>query len=328
MTSKTLVDNQRAVNNQQALINAYQQLDSVMKQIMQVAAVTDPMARTRLLSSAAEMGVTHANGRAPSYKEDRDALNAIIDQGLMQFVGKSGSGSIQVAGLLDDYVFRDAFRNGIAKAVADKNWFRPYALASWEFSNDPEIARRSMQLAFYSGDWQTWVRLVRRHRFRPHVLDPFCLETFKQLAPGFKADLLSNAAARLINYADGRQTALATHAAEILGSMEQLSESVIVAAIDLFSAQGDVASLQMLAHRIDGPRSEIQGCSEFLQGHYDTARKHFDAAVTEARKRTRKRRLELPHISSIFYGLLLLKENTAQSQGQLNQGRQGDPRLE
>ncbi len=106
---------------------------------------------------------------------------------------------------------------------------------------------------------------------------------------------------------------------DIIDAMNPLPDAVIVAAIDLFASRGDFAGLKQLEQRIDAPRSEIRGCIEFLQGDNENARKHFDAAVSETKKRTKKRRIELQHMPSIFYGLLLLKENSPQSQKQLKQ---------
>ena len=313
MNSKKLLEKQRL------LIYAYEELDSGIKKILQVASVAKPMARTNLIGLAAKLGVTHEDGRTPSYKDDRDALNAMIDQGLMEYVAKSKTGPVQVTNDLDDYVFRQTYKNGLAKAVVDAEDAR---IGSQRFAYhycDEDTAIRQMRMAFYGNDLKAWQELTTRYSFRPYVLNPFCLETFKELKPALQADVFERAAANLINFGDYRRRDICTQAFEIMDAMKSLPDVVIVAAIDLFASRGDIAGLQQLEQRVDSPRSEIRGCIEFLQGNNEDARKHLDAAVSETKKRTKKRRIELQHMPSVFYGLLLLKENTPQSQKQLKQ---------
>jgi len=315
-----LMNSKKHIKKQRQLINAYEQLDSGMKKIVQVASGSDdPMPRTNLIGFAAKVGVTHEDGRTPSYKEDRDALNDVIDQGLLEYVSKSKSGPVQVAILLDDYVFRQAFHDGVAKATIDADGDQSRNQRFAYPSYDENTVIRNLRMAFYGNDWKTWQELTSRYKFRPYVLDPFCLETFRQLKPALQADVFERAVENLVNFGDCRRSEIAIQAFDIVNGMKQLPEAMIVAAIDLFAARGDVAGLQMLAQRVDAPRSEIQGCIEFLQGDYENARKQFDTAISETKKRTKKRRIELRHIPSIFYGLLLLKENSLPSQKQLKQ---------
>lgn len=313
MASKTLIEQQRL------LISAYEQLDLVMKKIVQVASVDGQMSRTILMGRAAKVGVTHEDGRKASYKEDRDALNAVIDQGVLEYVAKSKTGPIEVTPLLDDYVFRQAIHSGVAGAVVDADKSRNRDPNFGYYSRHDATILRDMRMAFYGNDWESWGELISITDIRPFVLEPFCLETFRELKPEFQADLFARASQSLVNFGEERRGDLAAQSVDMINAMEQLPEPVIVCAIDLFTARGDVAGLEVLAQRVDAPRSEIQGCIMFLQGEYDNARSQFDAAVSETKKRTKSRKIELRHMPSILYALLLLQENTPESQKKLKQ---------
>jgi hypothetical protein len=65
-------------SNQQALIDAFDKLDSSMKQLLQVAAVSDLMARTNLIELSNKGGIRNANGRMLVYREDRAAIDAVF----------------------------------------------------------------------------------------------------------------------------------------------------------------------------------------------------------------------------------------------------------
>ena len=302
---------------QQRLIDAYERLDVGIQGVVQVAAVIKPTARTHLISAAARAGAKHADGRASSYTADRDAINEAIDLGVLEFV-KTKNGPVRVAPLIDDYVFRQAFRQGIAQESA-KISNRARGGASWIYAYDQREILYDMRMAFYGRDHEQWHELVRHHEVYPYVLDPFCLDDFQELSPELQQDLFEWSVEGLISEADACRSDFATQAVAILDSMPKLSESTIVAAIDLFAARGDLAQLRSLAERVKTPRSEIQGCLDFLQGNYEDAQRQFEAALAERKKKTRKRRVELPHLPSVFYALLLLRENSASSQQILKQ---------
>jgi len=170
MNGKKLLEKQRQ------MIHAYNGLDSGIKKILQVASVAKPMARTNLFSLAARLGVTHEDGSTPSYKDDRNGLNAAIDQGLLEYVAKSKTGPVQITNELDDYVFRQAFQDGIAKAVVDADDAKDRSHRFTFYYYDEHTAIRQMRMAFYGNDWETWQELTARHSFQPYVLDPVCLE--------------------------------------------------------------------------------------------------------------------------------------------------------
>ncbi len=85
-------------------------------------------------------------------RNDRDALNAMIDQGLMEYVAKSKTGPVQVTNDLDDYVFRQAYQSGLDKAVVDADVPR---IRSQRFAYhycDENTAIRHRRMAFYGND--------------------------------------------------------------------------------------------------------------------------------------------------------------------------------
>ena len=303
---------------QQKLITRYEQLDPTIKKIVQVAAVAKPMARTSLIELSVKAGVTHENGRTPSYKQDRDALNQAIDEGLLCYVSKAKTGSVEVAAALVDYVFRQALSEGLAKAVV-KAIDETTPSWAYRYRFDEQTAIRKMRFAFYDGEWETWKELTECYPFQPILLSPFCLDSFKKLKPKFQAEFVSRASSNLVNYGGIQDAEFAGHIESILRVFSPLPEKVIVAAIDLFAAQGNVQALENLAERIGKPRAEIQGCISFLKGDYDSAREIFETSDAETRKRTKKRKIELKHVPSLFYGLLLLKENSPAAQKKLRQ---------
>ncbi|MDP6720391.1 MAG: hypothetical protein QGF59_17140, partial [Pirellulaceae bacterium] len=74
----------RNSKEQQRLIRRYEKLDPTIREILQVAAVSDPLTRTNLFDLAAKAGVRHEDGSVPKYKNDRDAINAAIDTGILE----------------------------------------------------------------------------------------------------------------------------------------------------------------------------------------------------------------------------------------------------
>lgn len=297
---------------QQRLIGVYEELAPAIKEIVQTSSVTGPLARTNLFKVAVKAGVRHEDGSLPAYKNDRDAINAAIDAGVLEYV--SNSGPVQPAVLLHDYVFRQAFDSGLAERVKKQTENKP---TSSKFSNyayyasEDEVARE-MRFAFYGDDWKTWQELTRRYSFRPYLLDPFCARTFESLPPEFQADFFHRSALQLVNFADSRRWCFSESASMLLDGMKNLTDDVIVSATNLLTSQGDLTALEKLAARVKAP-SEIKGCACFLQGDFEAAQKHFEAADQQRRKEMKKRTTNLGQVPMVLYAIVLLKENSAQS---------------
>ncbi|MCG8650068.1 MAG: hypothetical protein MI861_09550, partial [Pirellulales bacterium] len=299
---------------QQRLIRLYAKLDPTIQEIIQVAAVADPLARTNLFALAVNVGVRHEDGSAPNYKNDCDAINAAIDSGVLEYVAKSKTGPVQVAVLLDDYVFRRAMATGLAERVKtqieSQNRGRRY---SYSYCINEHEAVRNMRFAFYGDDWKAFQELLRRYSFRPYLLDPFCQETFEALSPKFQAEFFNRSALQLVNIGDPRRCDFAVRVTELIDGMKKLPDDVIVAATNLLTAQGNIDALEKLAARV-GTHPEIEACAALLRGDFATARKQFEAADQQQRKRTKKRTTNLPGFSMVLYAILLVKENSAQPQ--------------
>lgn len=310
MTQNRMTQNS---NEQQRLIRLYEELDPTIKEIVQVAAVSEPLARTNLFDLAVNAGVRHEDGRLPKYQNDRDAINAAIDSGVLEYVATSNTGPIQPAVLIDDYVFREGFASGLAGRVLKVIESDPRRRFRFRYDiNEHEIVRE-MRFAFYGGDWNKWEELVRCYSFRPYLLDPFCRKTFESLPHQFRVDFFTHVARQLVNFGDSRRSDLAACATDVVDGMQKLSDDVIVAATDLLTAQGNINELEKLAARVE-TRPEIEACAAFLRGDFEIALQQFEAADRQQRKRTKKRSPNLPHFPMVLYGILLLRENSAQSQ--------------
>lgn len=296
---------------QRRLIGIYDKLAPTIKKIVQTASVTRPLARTSLLQLAAEAGVRHEDGSVPNYKNAGEAINAVIESGVLEYVSKSGP--VQPAVLLHDYVFRQAYASGLAARVKELTERKPkHSNCSYlRYGNEHEVGRE-MSFAFYGGDWKTWKELADYHCLRPYVLNPFCLKTFKSLSSKLQVDFFDNAAARLVNVADARLCDFSAWVSEVLGGLNELADSLVVSATNLLTAQGNIAALENLAARVEAPW-ELKGCVAFLKGDFEAARQLFESADLQQRKRTRKRTTRLSQIPMVLYAILLLKENSAQS---------------
>ncbi len=298
-------------NDQQKLIGIYERLKPVIKEIVQVASVTEPLARTKLFTLASKAGVRREDGSIPSYKNERDAINAAIAAGVLEHASKMGP--VQPAVLLHDHVFRQAFTSGLAARVKEqiesqsKN--RRY---SYNFYSDEDEIARDMRFAFYGNDWKTWKELIDNYSFRPYVLDPFCQETFENLSPQLQADFFNRSALQLVNFSDSRRSEFSALASSLLDRMKKLANDVAESATNLLTTRGDIAALEKLKTRVKAP-SEIDGCVTFLKGDYAAAQSHFQTADQQQRKRTKKRTTNLSQIPMVLYAILLLKENSAQS---------------
>ncbi len=306
---------------QQRLIGLYEKLDPPIRMIVQVAAVADPLARTNLFELAEKAGVRHEDGTALTYKNDGDAINAAINAGVLEYVSNSKTGPVQVAVLLQDLVFRQAFSSGLAERVKQHvdGQRRKYGYRSYGgYGVNENEAVRNMRFAFYGDDWRLWQELVRGYSFRPYLLDPFCQRSFASLSPGFQAEFFNRCALQLVNLGDSRRCEFAACASELLDGMKSLSDHVIDAATDLFTAQGNIDGLRKLAARV-GTNPEIEGCAAFLSGDFSTARSQFESADQQRRKLTKKRTTSLSGFPMVLYAILLLKENSAQSQGHVKQ---------
>ncbi len=301
---------------QQRLIRFYEKLAPTIQEIIQVAAVSDPLARTNLFDLAVKAGVTHHDGSEPKYKNDRDAINAAIKSGILEYASKSKTGPVQPAVLLDDHLFRQAFASGLAERV--KQQIEGQQKRRYSYGVNESEAVRNMRFAFYGDNWKEWQGLVRRYSFRPYLLDPFCQKTFEALSSNFRAEFLTRSVLQLVNMADTRRSEFAACVGDLVGGMQKLSDDAIVAATDLLTAQGDIDGLEKLAARV-GKHPEIEGCAAFLRGDFTTARKQFEAADQQQRKGTKKRTTNLAGFPMVLYAILLLKENSAQSQMHVKQ---------
>ena len=298
---------------QQRLIGIYEKLAPAIREIVQVASVTEPLARTNLFNLAVKVGVRHRDGSVPNYRDDRDAINATIDAGILEYASKSKTGPVQPAVLLEDYVFRQAFADGLAARVKNQIESQPkHRRYSYSYYVDESKIVSDMRFAFYSGDWKAWKELTRQYSFRPYLLDPFCQNTFDSLSPEFQADFFNRGAMQLVNFADSRRCDFSASAGELMDGMKKLADSVIVSATNLLTAQGNTTALEKLATRVKAP-PEIEGCVSFLKGDPAAAQKHFEAADQQQRRRTKKRTTNLSDVSMVLYAILLLKENSAQS---------------
>jgi hypothetical protein len=186
-----------------------------------------------------------------------------------------------------------------------------------------ETVVRNMRMAFYGGDVKTWSQCSSEYSLRPILLDPFCPESFARLSPEIRALFFEMFSQDLVTQLEeptaGFRDFVASYVDTLDDSLGGRGERAIVAAIDLFAAQGNLQALRGLGQRLTKPRSEISGCIAFLTGQYATAREQFEQAIKEARGRTKKRRIELRHVPSLFYGALLLKDNTPQSRKTLKE---------
>lgn len=304
---------------QKRLIGLYAKLEPTIQEIVQVAAVSGPMGRTDLFALAAQAGVREENGRQPKFnKTNRDTIKTVIGSGILEFAETSKSGPVQVAALLDDYLFRQALASGLADRVNGqieskgkcRNGFRRYI--------EQEDVGRILRLAFYRGDRKEWNEFAKSYSVRPYLLDPFCQKTFDSLPAQFQAEFFKHAAMQLVNLGDTRRCEFAARATDILDGIPELTDDVIAAATDLLTAQGKIDELKKLAARVK-THPEIEGCTAFLRGDFPTARQQFETADLQQRKRTKKRSTNLSGFPMVLYAILLLKENTAQSQKHLKQ---------
>ncbi|MCA9185491.1 MAG: DEAD/DEAH box helicase, partial [Planctomycetales bacterium] len=304
---------------QQRLIALYEQLAPVVRELVQVAAVSDTLARTNLIELAGRAGVRHDNGSELKYTHDVGAIDAAINTGVLEYVAKSKTGPVRVAILLQDLAFRHAFASGLAERVKqqiDRQQRSTVRLRGYGINEDE--AAREMRFAFYGNDWKQWRELVRRYSFRPYLLDPFCQDSFANLSAEFQAEFFNRSAMQLVNVGDGRRCEFATCASDLVDIIKNLSDDVITSATDLLTAQGNIDGLRKLASRV-GSHPEINGCVAFLGGDLATARAEFESADLQQRKRTRKRSTNLSGFPMVLYAVLLLKENSAQSQAHVKQ---------
>ncbi len=310
-------------DKQSQLIRKYESLSATLQKIAQVSAVMIAgRVRTGLIAFAADCGVTDDQGLIPKYNDLRDELNNAIDDGVFRYLNSSQTGAIELAPSLSDFAFRQAFRSGLAKSVIDELEKKKSKYAYHLSHKDEMTVIGEMRMMFYSGDVSGWKKHSARYEFEPTVLSPHCNEVFQRLVPEFQHEHLQSAACRCAGLAETLDGNLLKAFAAAFESCGPLSDELIVAAIDLFAVRGDIAALTKLAaalKRQNEVRSEIGGCIAFLQGDFVTARSHFEEAVKEFRKRTKKRSVEIRHVSGIFYGLLLLQENSPQSQKVLKQ---------
>ncbi len=303
---------------QRRLIERYENLDPTIRMIVQVAAVADPQARTKLLTLAGKAGVRHQDGTTLNYKNDAAAINAAVDAGVLEYVAASKTGPVRVAALLQDLVFRQALASGLAERVKQQVDGHRYRYRYGGFGVNEEEAARNMRFAFYGDDWKQWQDLVSRYSFRPYVLDPFCPKSFASLSPNFQADFFSRSALQVVNLGDSRRGDFAGCASELIGTMKSLSDDVIAAATDLLTAQGNIDALRKLAARVE-VCPEIEGCAAFLRGDFAAARTQFEFADQQRRKLTKKHTISLSGFPMVLYAILLLKENSAQSQEHVKQ---------
>ena len=309
----------RMNNKQKTLIRKYKKFDSTIKKIVQVSAVAfKPMARTNLIPLASKAGVRHEDGRLPNYKDIRDELNAAIETGVLEYVSNSKTGPVAVDALIIDYVFRDAFDSGLAKSVMGQFGQELPHRSSYYRYHDQEPIVREMRMAFYQGEFITWSKLRDQIQAIPIVLSPFCGKAFERLTIEFQSVYFVDFSRDAVTLSHQADPEFYNHIDVFLDSLPEIPDEVAIAATDLFAARGDLGALRKLDNRVTR-RSEVKGCIAFLTGEYNTAREHFENALKETRKRTKKRKLELKHVPSLFYALLLMKENSPQSHKQLRQ---------
>lgn len=301
---------------QQRLIKAYEKLEPTLQAVVQVLEVSGPQSRTFLFDLAAKAGVKNEMGRGPTYKDHRDAINAAIDSGVLEYVNKSKTGPVQPAVLLADYLFRQAFTSGLAERVRAQIEGKKKHRYSYGINKDEVV--QEMRFAFYGGNWTLFQELTERHSFRPYLIDPFCLTTFESLAFESQADFFGHCVSQIVNFGDTRRSEFAARVSELIDGMKNLPEDVIVAATDLLAAQGNIDGLEKLSIRV-GNRSEIEGCVAFLQGDFATAQEMYEAADLLQRKQTKKRTTNLSGLPMVLYAILLLKENSTHSQKQVKQ---------
>lgn len=302
--------------DQQALLARYEKLDSTTQQIVQVLTVSGPLARKALLELANKAGVRREDGKVLKYTTERNAISAAMDQGILQFVSKF-TGPIQVSTLLEDYVFRRAYASGLAERVREQvDTGRPmrtfYGLSEARMT-------REMRFAFYGSDWDSWNELNRSSSMDPYLLDPYCEEAFGNLSSQMQDDFFSRTTEQLVNFGDSRRVTFAASASKFVDGMEKLSDKVVLAATDLFSAQGSIPELERLAARSTKRRELIEACVAFLKGDFEAARQQFEAADQQQRKQTKARSTKFSGFPMLLYAILLLKDNSASSQKHLAQ---------
>ncbi len=302
----------------QSLVKKYESLDPLVKQMVQVMSVAGtPMSRSDLASLAGDAGVRRKDGRKPEYKLDRDALNHAIDAEVLQYVSKTKTGKIDVAAEVLDIAFEEAFRGGLAKSVVE---CIPDRMSVHSLYHKPrETVLREMRMFCYGGEFDKWQQYRSQYHYHPNVLCPFRAETFQHLSPEFQSFWVQKYSLKTVAIASFWQAGFLDHVDHYLDSLKKVPEETIVALIDLFCVQGNLDGLRNLQRKVQPLRSDIEASICFLEGDFETARDKFESAATETRKRTKKRNVAFKHIPSLFYGVLLLKENSPQSQKKLAQ---------
>ncbi len=312
----------KIIAEQRELIDAYERLDLTTKQLLQIAAVADSQSRTRLSEMAKKLKIKNGEDKTLDTRENRNLIDGAIQAGLFNYVANSNVGPIEVSYLLNDYVFRQAYASGMAQKVVDlvdppttdDNFGYHY---HWSSGGSNDKMARQLRMAFYSANWDQWHKLKERSKNEPYLLDPFDLEWFNRLPSQFRSDFLKRTARQLTVFGESRRGEIARLAMELFDGLGDLSDEDIVAATDLFAAQGNISALESLAGRCGTYQSQIQGCAEFLKGNFDYSRQCLEAAIKQQRTRSKKRRIDLPHMPQIFLCLLLLRENSAEAQNQL-----------
>lgn len=312
------------MNKKQAqLIKQYDRLSPTMQKIVQVsAALGAPISKTNLVVCASVCGAKDERGRQPNYTSLRDEMNAAINSGVFCHP-QSKTGPIEIAPSIADFVFRGALESGLADALFKELEQNPwtYRLSSYQKSEATVI--REMRVMFYKGDFKQWDLYKERCGLTPVMLSPFCAVTYsKRLSVEFKHRFLTDT----IDFGNQLASDMDPALLDLIRGFDEIPEpypeELKQSLIDFFTLRGDLASLKTLGRRLEGQgdfRSEIPGCIAFLTGDFENAKIHFEAAVKEFRKRSKRRTAQVQNIGGIFYGILLLKDNTAASQKTLKQ---------
>ncbi len=307
---------------QKKLFAAYASLPPVPGAMVEILSVLKrSVSRSDLIACANKAGCRTANGREFTRTTARRHFRDLLDKGLLVEFDRRLRGSEEVAELIAREVARGG-RFARWVDVADSSIpGRPHTVGDYYYSYRQLDLAEALRIAIHRNKPEQFEELLHAwsgtFAIRPLVNlyeqifnNPFDAEWVKSRAALIRDTVLRQLVSRAHRYLSPADDMVDLLRALEDESDEQLGRRRLIATHDLLAGDLDRALEWMPTDNVNSQL--LRGCERCVRGDRETAVRHFESAITQIRKLTRKRDIVLDPPAGAFYFLALL--------GKANQG--------
>ncbi len=303
----------------QPLLRAYQAQGALEQSLVQLLAIIySCVTKTAFVNCARKAGVRGADGKALSPHKLTPLLNKLVSRGLVE----KPDHRFQCSPLIAELATRDALKQGhfepMVKAVQETIKLYDYGWGSHYYFQDYDEVMRELRIAFYRGKTERVLSLLEvcSKRFPDQLFwhHPYLLICNNPFDAGWLRKLPDEMLGAVLNVILEHGVRAFEPVLDALPLAEKLvteagCTSLRYPLAEQWMARGELARAKDLiaGQEPDTRILTLQGWMAFVEGANGEAIEHYDTALRQLKKATRKRKICFDNLAGVFFVLALLR---------------------